>query len=205
MNQENTGASTVLQIPPDIDALGTALFIQQMGLWGQDTKRPEGNLFLEYGFTRERPPAGAEGDTSYLLHLDSKKSLVLWRFGLFYLDTQIGGILLKRRNFIPKLTSLLSIPTNRWQLTDIPSATPPSTVTEVRQAFTLLSAALLWISDYEKWVKSTLGEAYRLDCLEKQNEAIIPAQGFDAEWKRLAMFCLNLVGDRNGLEAELAG
>jgi hypothetical protein len=193
MEQGKIGASTILCIPPDIDAFGTALFLQQMGCWGQDTKRTEGNLFLDYGFTRERPPAGAEGDTSYFLSLDDERSLMLWRFGLFYLDTQIGGMLLRRRTFTPRFTSMLSIPTNRWQLTDLPSATPPSTLIEGQRACTLLSAALLWISSYEKWVNSTLGEAYRLSYLEKQSEAITPPQGLDAEWERLAKLCLNFV------------
>jgi hypothetical protein len=139
-----------------------------------------------------------------LLHLHSEKSLVLWRFGIFYLDTQIGGMLLRRRTFTPRFTSMLSVPMNIWQVTDIPSATLPSTKMEGRKVCTLLSAAFLWISSYEKWVKSTLGEAYRLCYLEKRSEAIIPSQGLDAEWERLAGICLNFVVDQDESQREIA-
>jgi len=196
MEQENTEASTVLRIPPDIDAFGTALFIQQMDCWGQDTKRAEGNLFLQYGFARERPPAGVEGGFSaYCLHLDDQRSLALWGFGLFYLDTQIGGMFLRRRSFAPKLASTPSLPTNVWRLADMPATTLPTTVLEGHKTCMLLSAALLWISNYEKWVKSTLGEAYRLGYLEQKDEAITPPQGLDAEWERLAELCRSFVVD----------
>jgi len=205
MEQGNTDVPGILHIPPDINALGIALFLQQMGLWGQDTKRAEGNLFVEYGFTRERPPVGEGGDTSYFLGLDDERSLVLWRFGLFYLDAQIGGILLRRRSLIPRLTPPSSMPTDRWKVTDIPSATLPATLVEGQKVCTLLSAAFLWISSYERWVKSTLGESYRLCCLEKQNEAIMPSQGLDAEWERLAGLCLNFVLGGNESKGELAG
>ena len=196
--------STIFHIPPDINALGIALFIQQMGLWGQDTKRAEGNLFLEYGFIRERPPVGETGDTAYFLSLDEQKSLMLWRFGLFYLDTQIGGILLKRRSLIPRLAPPSTMPTKRWQVTDIPEAALPTTLEEGQKACALLSTAFLWISSYEKWVTSTLGTAYRLRCLETQNEAYIPPQGLDAEWERLAEHCLHFVVDQNKAKDEFA-
>ena len=44
---------------------GSALLNQQCWFWGQDVRRAEGNLLLELGFQRQRPPEEQQGCTQY--------------------------------------------------------------------------------------------------------------------------------------------
>ena len=191
--RDNSSVLSILRIPADIEQQGTALFRQQMWCWGQDVKCEEGNLLLSYGFTYERPPEGEEGSTAYLLKLGNQENLMLWRFSLFYARTPIGGMLLKRPNFIPLLMPTSEVLTRTWKLADLPETSLPQTPEEGRTACTLLSEALHWISSYERWIESKLGFAYRLRCLEKWDQPFLPPENMAVEWERLAQLSPSFV------------
>jgi hypothetical protein len=61
--------STALILPRELMNRGRTLLHQQCWLWGQDIRRAEGNLLLEYGFERKRPPEGANACSQYSLQL----------------------------------------------------------------------------------------------------------------------------------------
>ena len=189
MDQDNN-TPFILRIPADIEQQGESLFRQQMWCWGQDVKRKEGNLLLNYGFTCERPPQGAEkASTAYLLKLGNQESLMLWTFGLFYARAPIGGMLLKRQKFMPLLTPTSEALTNTWKLAEFPEISLPQTPEEASTACTLLSEALYWVSSYEQWIESKLGLEYRQRCLERWDQPFLPPESMAAEWERLAERC----------------
>ena len=54
--------------------LGQSLLTQQCWCWGRDVTRPDGNLLLQYGFTRHRPPGQERGATTYICLLYTSPS-----------------------------------------------------------------------------------------------------------------------------------
>ncbi|MCS6839908.1 MAG: hypothetical protein NZ701_03935 [Roseiflexus sp.] len=64
-------------LPAHLQQRGAELLHLQCWLWGCDIRRPEGNLLLEYGFSRQRPPAGATGSSAYLRTADPDTVIVL--------------------------------------------------------------------------------------------------------------------------------
>lgn len=81
------------RFPERLVSQGTKLLTQQCWYWGCDVRRAEGNLLLERGFTRTRPPAGAEGSTAYALEPALGAQLTLWSFGFFYCEQALLGTL----------------------------------------------------------------------------------------------------------------
>jgi hypothetical protein len=71
-------------LPEPVRRHGAELLHLQCWLWGCDIRRAGGNLLLEYGFSRQRPPSGAVGSSAYLMALESGTHVVLWGFGAFY-------------------------------------------------------------------------------------------------------------------------
>gem|GEM_PF-4837990 len=63
--------------------------------------RPEGNLPLEAGFHKRRPPEGETGSSCYTLALPDGERLTLWGFGLFYATPRQGGVYLNPYQFQP--------------------------------------------------------------------------------------------------------
>lgn len=48
---------------------GAELMHQQCCCWGQNVRRPEGTLLIEYGFQRSSSPEGISGSSRYWLEL----------------------------------------------------------------------------------------------------------------------------------------
>jgi hypothetical protein len=189
MDRDNEQTLQILNIPPDVEQFGKAFFLQQMWCWGQDIRREEGNILLQYGFTRERPPEGFEGSSCYLLRTNENRNLILWGFGISYLQTGVGGIFLRRGNFVPLLTPTSDVPSHIWHVDQLQGTFLPRTAQEGCIACTLFSNALSWISDYEHWIGSTFGCEYRRSCLEKKKEYFLSAEHIAGEWERLSGLC----------------
>ena len=71
---------------------GQKLLHRQCWNWGRDIVRPEGNLLLDAGFRRRRPPEGETGSSCYTLALPNGGCLMLWGFGLLYGMPRKGGV-----------------------------------------------------------------------------------------------------------------
>ncbi|MBL8170960.1 MAG: hypothetical protein JNJ50_22575 [Acidobacteria bacterium] len=180
-----------LLLPQSIRQAGAALMHQQCWLWGQDVKRPQENVLLDYGFTRHRAPETEcnRGCTGYELLLPDGRAIVLWGFGLFLGDRDLGGMYVKRYGFSPKWLkeSRLSLPI--WQSEQLPKMRNARTPNERRRLLTLLVTALQWISQYEAWVIESRGLAYRRRCLAEWNTTIIPADQAVGRWQALQREC----------------
>ena len=118
---------------------------------GRDIKHPDGNLLLQYGFERLRPPAGVSGCSQYTLRT-GEVTIRLWGFGVYIGREQ--GIYLNRYEFLPRLASLA----DAW--------TPAALARGPRALeLPLLAAFLEWVCRYETWVEEQKGQAYRRSVL----------------------------------------
>lgn len=71
-----------LKIPSRTRKYATILLDQQLWCFGCDIRRTAGNLLLEYGFERKRPPISQKGSSCYSLNWQGKQ-ILLWGFGIF--------------------------------------------------------------------------------------------------------------------------
>ena len=164
---------------------GQQLLHQQCWNWGQDIVRPEGNLLLEAGFLKQRPPEGEAGSTCYTLALPDGDSLMLWGFGLLYGTPQMGGVYLNRYQFRPVWLPSETIQGPIWKPTMIPTGqVPPS----LRIPVDLTVAAIRRVADYEEWILAHCGLEYRRAVLRewKRPSEKLPPQTFPNAWRTLA-------------------
>ena len=164
---------------------GQALLHQQCWNWGRDIVRPEGNLLLEAGFNRQRPPEGEDGSSCYSLELPADGQLMLWGFGLFYGTSGQGGVYLKRYEFRPEWLPLEAVQEPIWKPAMVPEEqTPPSP----RVPLELTAAAARRLADYEEWVLEGCGLEYRCGVLRqwKQAAKALPPQTVPQAWRGVA-------------------
>lgn len=168
--------------------LGRDLLEQQMWCFGCDIRRVEGNLLLEYGFTRHRPPEGKQGHSCYIFRPEADCQIGLWGSGLFYGDAQLGGLFLKRYDFQPKLTALPHLSPSGIAEAKPPAAHKPQTPAEADCAANLASAALRWLSQYEAWVQANVGVSYRQDCIANwpKPKPTVATEAIATTWQSLA-------------------
>jgi hypothetical protein len=179
--------TTLPRLPLEVRKTGTALFDQQMWCWGQDIRRSEGNLLLAYGLTRLRPPESIKGSSAYHWSDTETRQVILWGFGIAYIQAGVGGLFLKRFGFTPRLLTTVASLNQVWTLDQLPKVRTPRTDEEGRQTLALFAPLLEWISVYEQWIQATCGGAYRQRCLSAWQRTICPADAIAEEWKRLAM------------------
>ena len=160
-------------LPHNLKKRGRLLMNQQCWLWGRDVKRPEGNLLIEYGFERLRPPEGQEGASQYTLRLGENLFVRLWGFGFYF--GGVNGLFLNRFDFTPRRAEFA----DTWQA-DSMSRLP------VFQNPDLLPAALAWIARYEEWVIENVGTRYRRKALFGWNSAILKPEYIPKAWRGLA-------------------
>lgn len=176
-------------LPAAVRRHGTSLLNQQFWLWGQDIRRPEGNLLLQHGFARTRPPEDIQGGRRYALRLDPDRTVVLWGFGLFYGDEERGGLYLSRFRLAPLLCASATPPVGVWTPSQLPPLSDPVGESDWGRARLLLGAALRWVSAYETWVVREMGSDYRQRCLTGCSRPVCPADGGAALWLRMARHC----------------
>jgi hypothetical protein len=174
---------------------GARLMNQQCWCWGQDVRREEGNLLIAYGCSRERPPAGIAGATMYTIRPESRSTIVLWAFGLFYGQQGVGGLFVPRFGFTPSLVSSEQPPAGVWSPNHLPPMAIPTSATDWHRAGRLLAAAVRWIAGYEEWVLAHYGAAYRDGIVAKLPYATIPVENMPAEWLALMPRCEALGGE----------
>lgn len=186
-------AGRLRYLPRVLRRWGEEMVHQQCWNWGQDIRRRQGNLLLEYGFTRHRIPdelaETTQGCTAYRIGLPKRASLTLWAFGVFYGDPQYGGMFLARYRFLPKRLNTCDLAAPIWSLDQLPPRHTPRADEEWRATITLLTRALRWISEYERWVMEAYGLRYRRECLKRWEQETIPAEKAAADWERLAAAC----------------
>jgi hypothetical protein len=175
---------TSLAWPEDYQPLYLLLLHQQCWLWGQDIKRPEGNLLLKYGFERIRPPAGIQGSTRYQIRLSDRATLSLWGFGLYYTRYGYGGVYLNRYDATPRYCHAADFLPHVWTPADLPVTGHDPQIPY------LASKAFHWIANYERWVLHHYGLSYRRACLSTWHQPSILPQSLPDEWDRLSQLSL---------------
>src|SRR4051812_22267139 len=95
--------------------LAARLLDLQLWCWGRDIARREGNALLAHGFARHPPPAGAPLNSAYTLRISAGETVSLRALGLFYGQSQRGGVFVPRRGFEPQLTAVGDLPGAYWQ------------------------------------------------------------------------------------------
>ena len=165
--------------------MGQELLHQQCWNWGRDIVRPEGNLLLEAGFLKCRPPDGEAGSSCYTLTLPDGDRLMLWGFGILYVSPREGGVYLNRYQFRPVWLPEEAVDKPIWKPDMIPTgyAPPPPHI-----PVDLTVAAIRRIADYEDWVLARYGLGYRLLVLRqwKQPSRRLPPQTLPQAWRTLA-------------------
>jgi len=164
---------------------GQALLHQQCWNWGRDIVRPEGNLLLEAGFHRRRPPEGEDGSSCYILELPAGGRLMVWGFGLFYGTAGQGGVYLERYRFQPQWMPLEAVQESIWAPAMVPDEqTPPSP----RIPLELTAAAARRLADYEDWVLECCGLDYRCAVMRQWKQAAkgVPPQTLPQAWRGVA-------------------
>ncbi len=165
---------SVYALPARLQRIGRTLLHRQCWLWGQDIKRSEGNLLLDYGFERLRAPVGISGSTQYTLALNDGLRVRLWGFGMYFGEDE--GIYLNRFEFTPRAARL----TAAWQDADAMSALPRS------HRIDLLAQTAYWIATYESWVTASVGLAWRRRALHSWKDSSAHPAKIASEWSNLA-------------------
>ncbi len=164
---------------------GQELLHRQCWNWGRDIVRPEGNLLLEAGFLKQRPPKGETGSSCYTLALPHGDSLMLWGFGLLYGTPQKGGVYLNRYRFRTVWLPSEKIQGPIWKPGMIPTEqAPPS----LRIPVDLTVAAIRRVADYEEWILAHCGPEYRHAVLREWNRPSgqLPPEALPQAWRTLA-------------------
>jgi hypothetical protein len=160
----------VNQISPQL------LLHQQCWQWGQDIRRPEGNLLLAYGLERMRPPAGIAGSSTYFVGV-AGGWIRLWGFGLVY--AQNGrAVYLHRYQFEPLLVDPSAAREPIWT----PDLLRPIGGWDPQTG----AKALVWIANYERWVLREFGLSYRRSVLWNWHEPAVLPEQLPAAWETLA-------------------
>jgi hypothetical protein len=171
--------------PREIRRWVGALLHQQCWCWGYDVRCPEGNLLVEYGFVRKRPPVDCKGSSAYLLQRNQQRSVALWGFGFFYGDATHGGLFLSRYNWTLRYAATAQPPV-AWKIDQLHEFRPPRCGPECASALLLLEGALEWLAEYEGWVMQRRGPQYRERSLDQWPHSILEPQQVPGEWQRMA-------------------
>lgn len=180
-----------LQLPGYIRRLGRGLLDQQLWCWGRDIVRDEGNLLVEYGFSRERPPEGESGSSLYLYYPTPETRLVLWGFGVFYGAEARGGVYLRRRTFSPALSHYPGPEHEAWRPGQLSGLYPPREREECRSACILLRDLCRSLHRYETWILASASEGraeHRKRCVTDWPKTVVPAEKMPESWLRLTDF-----------------
>ena len=166
------------------------LLDQEMWCLGQDIRREAGNLLLQHGFVRYRPPEGQQGSSAYMQEIDPAKRLVVWGWGLFFGDTALGGLHLRRYDFAPRYTPVSTLALPLWSPEQLPATNSPREVEECLRVRQLLTMAFTQLSRYEDWVQHTQGLTYRRACVNSWHRAAsVSAELMPQTWQTLAAQC----------------
>ena len=172
----------------DFIAHAVSMLSQQIWSWGQDIRRKEGNLLVEFGFERVKPPADVEiQDSVYTLNLTENRSVILRGFGVYYRDNDLGAIFLPRYEFIPGYTTNTTLEQPLWTYDELPELYFP-TESEWDSYITMLADLVKWIRDYEHKVIEEQGIEYRISTLAEWNNGerrVTTSQAVVGEWEKI--------------------
>ena len=170
-------------LSPELARAGGLLLHQQCWCWGCDIRRPEGNLLLQYGFVRLRPPRPDSGSSRYTLRIDDRTRLHLWGFGAAWQDGE-GATFLSRYEFQPVPLRQECLAGDIHVRDQLLFLSP-----EPRRQWKSLGHAACFSrfnAGYERWVLKTAGLAYRREALARWDHFAVSAEELADAWDCLA-------------------
>lgn len=172
-------------MPRPIRNFGEKLMSQQVWCWGRDVEYPDGNLLMKHGFERHRDSDLADRSTCYRLD-DGELHVCLWGFGMFFGIRELGGLYLERFEFCPTWAPVESLSLGIHWPDDLPCFARPRGQSQWRRARELRKRSLLWIANYESWVRKHVGIRYRRHCVETWLKPHVRAEKKAAAWRFLS-------------------
>ncbi|MCA9887114.1 MAG: hypothetical protein KC546_02030 [Anaerolineae bacterium] len=165
-----------------------------MWCWGCDVRRAAGNLLLAYG-AEKRPSSNPRYHSAYTFRTVTNEVINLWGWGLWIACADKGSLLISRSHFRLRYTQDAVLKPDAWQQRDLPHTGSIQNEHDAAAAHSLLSAALIWIGDYESWVYQHVETDYRERVLKKwpqrrQHRGGIPASEMAAHWFDLSTHIL---------------
>lgn len=157
---------------------------QQVWCWGRDVEYPDGNLLMDFGFERHRDRSTEDRSTCYRLDQD-QLHVCLWGFGMFFGRRDLGGLYLDRFDFYPTWAPIESLSLAIHWPDELPAFARPRGISQWRRARELWKSSLLWIANYETWIRSNVGLAYRRECVETWLRPYVRAEKTAAAWRFL--------------------
>jgi len=164
-------------------ALLMSLMDQQLWCWGRDIEHDAGNLLLDYGFTRIRPPVGQKACSQYTLALGDESALRVWGYGIA-LVTPEECCYFSRAAFIPALLKS-KLGTAIFSCDDLPPLKYALSMAEKLRCQDYLANVLRELGVYETWVEARLGEEYREQILSNRKHGIARHRETVREWAAL--------------------
>ena len=158
---------------------------QQLWCWGRDVEHPDGNLLMAFGFERHRGLIIDDPPTCYRLDQD-QLHVSLWGFGMFFGRRDLGGLFLDRFDFCPKWAPVESLSLAIHWPDELPVFARPRGRPQWQRARKLWKSSLLWIADYETWMRSIVGLAYRRECVKTWLRPFVPAEKIAPAWRFLS-------------------
>lgn len=171
--------SSVLDLSPSVRALGLAAIERQLWCLGQDIRRPEGNLLIEYGFERNRPGVSVMGSSAYSLD-DGSTQLTVWGWGIAIAKEGQGALWIRRNNFEPQWSPIEKMPSTVFRPEDLPRSVAPSTTIEEAGALELFHALCDTLTKYETWISLNTESSYRTDVLSRhasRRQEVVAVEG----------------------------
>lgn len=180
------GATRAARIfTPEIERLGETLLHHQCWFFGRDILHPAGNLLIRYGFKRCGVPDGAAGSNCYRLCRAAPLEINLWGWGVFFGNGSLGGILIKRYDFRPRLFAAGNLNVPVFKSENLPPSRVPREDLDIKTARHLTVDFIRWITDYETWVEEKCGAKWRRQCLREWENARFPARRIKQNWLNL--------------------
>ena len=163
------------------------LLHQQMWLFGQDILCPQGNLLYQYQFTHQ--PCPKRGGSMYT-RCDGDKQIILWGWGIWFSQTEMGAIFVNRYKAKPQFTAVPNLNRIIHQPEDLPRLVyRVGSEVEAETTRQLWSDLLLWLAVYEAWVLETVGRVWRQTALKRFNHKVTKPKAvgqLPTEWQTLA-------------------
>jgi len=172
-------------MPRTVRRFGGRLMEQQVWCWGRDVECHEGNLLMRAGFERHRDCETEDRSTCYRLDQD-QLHVALWGFGMFFGRRELGGLYLDRFDFCPQWAPVESLALAIHWPDELPVFARPQGQPQWERARRLWESLLQWIADYETWVRSTVGLAYRRECVATWLRPFVRAEKTAAAWRFLS-------------------
>lgn len=174
-------------LPMDLRRDAERLFDLSLWCLGRDVMCQEGNLLLRRGLTRERPPEGQPGNTTYTASLPRGGALKLWGFGLLCDDCE-EAVYFSRDGFTPRLVKVAEVRWPVFQAAGLGAMSEPRTFQERSATRLAVVTVAEWFARHEEWVAAEVGSQWRHTCLaERRKAAPVRAEELAESWWRLAV------------------